>query len=671
MSVEVGSKIAGRYTILELLARGGMGSVFVAQDEKFRERVALKVAAASGEVYQQFKARFGREARIGNRLGRSSGVVRAFDWGELDDGFRLYLAMDLVEKARPLDLSSGSLEERLARLYTASCIVGEAHEQGVVHRDLKPPNLLMNQRGHILLTDFGLAKVPGEEEVLQVEVTHTQMAMGTPRYMPPEQFEDAKHVDARADVYALGVMLYHALTGSYPYEGEATTVWRSQNLVLEGRRPPPRPQDVVPDTPDELDELCARALALNLDARLGSVHELCEGLRDFLGERVHPFRTGMALVSASGPVADSPTVVDPSPPEPPRDGGQDDADTGAQPAPASADSDTEPVAPLDPPSEVISDAPAPKPAPPVPVVEPTVAAGPAPQPKPSVIPLAAAILVFLIGAMMVLDVVVLKTRQVERLWARLKAGRAAPSDDVVGNERAALKTLEELRDAQIRYLEERGRYGELDDLFREHLIPEALASGESDGYRFELRVGRGGERWMATAAPLEEGKTGKRCFATSHEGWVYVSEHAFDLNRDCRMPVGAERITQSGVRSREDKVVSSLYSISTAQSLFREGDKERDGNFDYGSLAELTAADLIDPDLGQGSKHGYRFEVGYSPTTSEFLWYGVARPEPSRAGRSFLMTHEGVVYEVTEDVLQRFDRKECQVPPGASAVERW
>src|SRR5689334_6231413 len=140
--MKAGTVIAGRYTIERELGRGGMGAVFVAKDSKFGGRVALKVASVSGLAFDEFKERFAREARIGHRLGRTEGFVRALDWGELD-GTNLYLAMDLVDGASSLDLANGPLRERLERLIRGARLVARAHALGVVHRDLKPQNFLV------------------------------------------------------------------------------------------------------------------------------------------------------------------------------------------------------------------------------------------------------------------------------------------------------------------------------------------------------------------------------------------------------------------------------------------------------------------------------------------------------------------------------------------------
>src|SRR5262245_30160589 len=196
-----GDRVAGRYTIERELGRGGMGTVFLARDEKLAAPVALKISAAGGLSYDELRERFRREARIGGRLGVAEGFVRALDWGELD-GSRLYLVMDLVAGARPLDLKSGTLPERLEELASAARLVAIAHAKSVIHRDLKPENFLVGGDGRIRLADFGLAKVVGESdpETAGSLVTRSGMGLGTPAYMPPEQFEDAATADASSDV---------------------------------------------------------------------------------------------------------------------------------------------------------------------------------------------------------------------------------------------------------------------------------------------------------------------------------------------------------------------------------------------------------------------------------------------------------------------------------------
>mgnify|MGYP002011003352 CR=1 FL=1 len=276
--------VAGRFRVESELGRGGMGAVYTAQDEYIDERVALKVARAGGVAHDEFRRRFEREARIGELLGRQQGFVRTYAWGELDPQ-TLYAAMDLVPQAAPLDLETGTLEERLQRLLEVARLVASAHERGVIHRDLKPDNVFVSSAGEIYLGDFGLAKHVDdvEESSLDLTITHTGMAMGTPYYMPAEQFEDAKSVDARADVFALGVMLFRTLTGSYPYMGNSPAqILSAQLKVRLGSASAPRVRDLSPDVALAFDTLCADAMALDRSKRIPDGAEFARRLEKCL-----------------------------------------------------------------------------------------------------------------------------------------------------------------------------------------------------------------------------------------------------------------------------------------------------------------------------------------------------------------------------------------------------
>jgi serine/threonine protein kinase len=272
-------EVAGRYRLERVLGRGGMGSVHLARDLKLSTYVAVKLAQSSGVAEEAFRARFAREARIGNHLGKHEGFVRAFDWGEAAGGRQLYLAMDLVADGRPLDLRPARpLAAKLGALASAARLVARAHALGVVHRDLKPGNLLETPDGQVFLADFGLARLDGAEDAEGAEqeaVTGPGQPLGTPAYMPPEQFADGHGVDARADVYALGVMLFQALTGRLPFEGRPQ---EAQRAVLAGTSRAPRPRDHAPDVPQALDVLCAQALALDRERRVASAEVFLRGL---------------------------------------------------------------------------------------------------------------------------------------------------------------------------------------------------------------------------------------------------------------------------------------------------------------------------------------------------------------------------------------------------------
>jgi hypothetical protein len=264
MNLEEGAVVAGRYRVGKTLGRGGMGAVYEAWDERLEERVALKVTLATGPAAAEVQARFAREAQLSNRLGRAQPrIVRARDWSRLDAD-RLYLVMDLVDGARPLDLKGGDVRARVARVREAAALVAVMHAAGAVHRDLKPANLLQSADGHVHLTDLGLAKLTGEAPTPAAEhgLTQTGVGMGTPGFMPLEQFSDAARVDARADVWALGCMLFAALCGQYPFGGGMSEVLTRLMQVKHREVAPPRPRDHDPAVPAPLDDLVAAALSL-------------------------------------------------------------------------------------------------------------------------------------------------------------------------------------------------------------------------------------------------------------------------------------------------------------------------------------------------------------------------------------------------------------------------
>jgi formylglycine-generating enzyme required for sulfatase activity len=286
-ALKIGSLVASRYKLEKELGRGGMGEVYVATDTKFDVHVALKLAYPDPRGFEDCKLRFRREAVIGRLLGQKSmGFVRALDWGEVDGGV-LYLVMDLVVGAKPLDLVSGTRRARVERLLRVGHIVQELHELKIVHRDLKPANILIGRDGSIRLADFGLAKLLGDKNQDdasdQGDLTKTGLALGTPFYMAPEQM-DAKSVDLRADIYPLGVMLFQALTTELPFsnQGGLAKFLARQQRVLRGMEPHPRPRDRDDSVPAELDELCVRTMALDAAKRLSGVDPLVAGLTRYL-----------------------------------------------------------------------------------------------------------------------------------------------------------------------------------------------------------------------------------------------------------------------------------------------------------------------------------------------------------------------------------------------------
>jgi serine/threonine protein kinase len=276
-----------RYTGAELIARGGMGSVYRVRDTELERDVAMKVVRLPEED-AGLAARLGQEARILARL-EHPGIVPVHDSGELADGRRYYV-MKLV-RGRRLDehaRDETSLAERL-RIFERVCEpVSFAHAHGVVHRDLKPENVMIGAFGEVLVLDWGVAKVlAGGDEPAGAAGgggglgTGHGAVIGTPGYMAPEQARGASAtVDHRADVYALGAILYFLLAGAPPPEGDAEVA-----RDLAARR----------TVPAGLGAVCRKALARAPEARYQSV--------DDLGREVSRFLGGLAVAAYREPLS--------------------------------------------------------------------------------------------------------------------------------------------------------------------------------------------------------------------------------------------------------------------------------------------------------------------------------------------------------------------------------
>ena len=269
MSTLAAGEVFAGYRIDGVVGRGGMGLVYRATESRPERTVALKVIAPHLAADADFRERFLRESQIAASIEHPN-VVPVWRIGE-EDGM-LFLAMRFI---RGRDLASLIAAEGRLDPFRAATIVDQvadaldtAHEQGLVHRDVKPGNLLIENRRrgeHVYLTDFGLTK----QSAASTRLTRTGAAVGTIDYMAPEQFE-ARRVDARADVYSLGCVLFEALTGQIPYPraGEPARIYA--HLAA----PPPKVSDVVAGSAPQFDEIVARALAKDPDARYLSAGDL-------------------------------------------------------------------------------------------------------------------------------------------------------------------------------------------------------------------------------------------------------------------------------------------------------------------------------------------------------------------------------------------------------------
>lgn len=274
----------GTYRILDIIAAGGMGVVFEAEQEKPRRRVALKVlkaGLASGQVLR----RFSHEAEILGRL-RHAGIAQIFEAGvDRRSGNLPYFAMEFVPGALPITEyaeSRGLTVRQRLELFAGVCdTVHFGHQQGVIHRDLKPGNILVDDEGRSRIIDFGVARATDADMTMVSRQTDAGQLVGTLRYMSPEQCEgDAGRVDTRADVYALGVVLYELLTGELPYDVTTPSPFDVPRIIREEE--PRRISSLKPALKGDVEAIVLKTLEKDCDRRYQSAHSLGQDIRRYL-----------------------------------------------------------------------------------------------------------------------------------------------------------------------------------------------------------------------------------------------------------------------------------------------------------------------------------------------------------------------------------------------------
>jgi len=303
----------GKYEVQNLVGAGGMGQVYRARHTMLRRTVAIKVLHPGLTADPKVEARFLREARATSLLEhRNSMQVLDFGSEKRADGSRLlYIVMEYIEGRELSDIvrSEGPLAvERIADLASQVCAaLFQAHEQGVIHRDLKPENIMIldhvdddgRQVERVKVCDFGIAKIQSNEEYDSgkgSKLTEAGEVFGTPYYMSPEQAR-GQRLDARSDIYSLGVVLFELATGALPFVGENIMGVLAQQIT----DPPPRPSTVRPDLDPDLERIVLQCLEKDPELRYQNVRDLRAELRDLVGGRPYPLPSALEHVSETAP----------------------------------------------------------------------------------------------------------------------------------------------------------------------------------------------------------------------------------------------------------------------------------------------------------------------------------------------------------------------------------
>ncbi len=263
------SVVDNRYKLVEPLGSGGMANVYLAHDEVLARDVAIKVLRDQYAEDEEFVGRFRREAQSAARLSHPH-IVQIYDWGRSGEG-AYYIAMEYVPRGTLKELirHDGALAPAAAMgvALQISDALSAAHEQGVIHRDIKPQNVLVTRTGDVKVTDFGIARAASSP------ITTTNAVLGTAGYMSPEQAM-GKPVGPATDLYSLGVVIYEMLTGALPYEAD-NPITLSMMHVNE---PPRSPREANPEVPRALDALTLKLLAKDPENRYQSAGALADDL---------------------------------------------------------------------------------------------------------------------------------------------------------------------------------------------------------------------------------------------------------------------------------------------------------------------------------------------------------------------------------------------------------
>lgn len=289
--------LAGRYELMETIGAGGMAIVIKAHCTLLDRPVAIKILRDQYAANQEFLDRFQREARAAARLSHPN-IVSIYDVGQ--ENGKQFIVMEYVpgRNLKEYLRAEGPLPPRtvaeIGRQIAAA--LAHAHQRGIIHRDIKPHNILITPEGQVKVTDFGIARAAAASSL-----TETGVVLGSVHYFSPEQAR-GEPVDARSDIYALGVVLYELLTGKLPFEGDSPIAVALRHLDSD----PPSPRTLRPEVPEALEKIILKAMARDPAERYQTAGELQQALKAFLGaelveeEPTRLLRPGAAVRSSAG-----------------------------------------------------------------------------------------------------------------------------------------------------------------------------------------------------------------------------------------------------------------------------------------------------------------------------------------------------------------------------------
>ena len=277
----ISETLAGKYLIEELIKSGGMGSVYRGRHILMDKRVAIKVLRPSLAMDDAVVARFSREAKAASRISHPH-AVNVTDFGESENGV-VFLVMEYLDGRTLKEIIKSEGAMSLARtveiVRQVSGALDAAHEQGVIHRDLKSDNIMLSQTNGgewAKVLDFGIAKIQQPDGAFDMDITAANLVIGTPQYMSPEQCSHSGPIDARSDVYSLGIIVYEMLAGRVPFSGESPTVIMMKQVQDE----PPSIFEFRPDLPAGIGSVVTRALAKQPADRFQSAGDLSRALNE-------------------------------------------------------------------------------------------------------------------------------------------------------------------------------------------------------------------------------------------------------------------------------------------------------------------------------------------------------------------------------------------------------